>query len=33
MLPEAQILVRKLEQGPPFAAPVALRIFGPNLFA
>ncbi|MGB2741067.1 MAG: efflux RND transporter permease subunit [Cognaticolwellia sp.] len=31
MLPEAQILVRKLEQGPPFAAPVELRIFGPNL--
>jgi len=30
-LPEAQILVRKLEQGPPFAAPVELRIFGPNL--
>ena len=31
MLPEAQILVRKLEQGPPFNAPVELRIFGPNL--
>lgn len=29
--PEAQILVRKLEQGPPFAAPVEVRIFGPNL--
>ncbi|MCE9686656.1 efflux RND transporter permease subunit [Shewanella sp. AS16] len=29
--PEAQILVRKLEQGPPFNAPVELRIFGPNL--
>jgi multidrug efflux pump subunit AcrB len=29
--PEAQILVRKLEQGPPFAAPVEIRIFGPNL--
>jgi multidrug efflux pump subunit AcrB len=31
MLPEAQILVRKLEQGPPFNAPVELRVFGPNL--
>ncbi len=29
--PQAQILVRKLEQGPPFNAPVELRIFGPNL--
>ena len=29
--PAAQILVRKLEQGPPFNAPVELRIFGPNL--
>jgi len=29
--PVAQILVRKLEQGPPFNAPVELRIFGPNL--
>lgn len=29
--PEAQILVRKLEQGPPFNAPVELLIFGPNL--
>lgn len=29
--PEAQILVRKLEQGPPFNAPVELRVFGPNL--
>ena len=29
--PEAQILVRKLEQGPPFNAPVELRIYGPNL--
>ncbi|MDX1281488.1 efflux RND transporter permease subunit [Shewanella colwelliana] len=28
---EAQILVRKLEQGPPFNAPVELRIYGPNL--
>lgn len=30
-IPEAQILVRKLEQGPPFNAPVELRIFGSNL--
>jgi len=31
LLPQAQILVRKLEQGPPFNAPVELRVFGPNL--
>jgi len=31
ILPHAQILVRKLEQGPPFNAPVELRVFGPNL--
>lgn len=30
-LPEAQILVRKLEQGPPFKAPIEFRIYGPNL--
>lgn len=29
--PGAQVLVRKLEQGPPFNAPVELRLFGPNL--
>lgn len=29
--PEAQILIRQLEQGPPFDAPVELRIYGPNL--
>jgi multidrug efflux pump subunit AcrB len=29
--PEAQILVRKLEQGPPFNAPVEVRLYGPNL--
>lgn len=29
--PEAQVLVRKLEQGPPFNAPVELMIFGPDL--
>ncbi|MCJ8350273.1 efflux RND transporter permease subunit [Moritella sp.] len=30
-IPAAQILVRKLEQGPPFIAPIELRLFGPNL--
>ncbi len=29
--PAARILVRQLEQGPPFAAPIELRIFGPDL--
>ncbi len=29
--PEAQILIRQLEQGPPFDAPVEMRIYGPNL--
>ncbi|MBT1444918.1 efflux RND transporter permease subunit [Shewanella sp. JM162201] len=29
--PEAQVLVRKLEQGPPFNAPVELLIYGPSL--
>ncbi|ATC93308.1 efflux RND transporter permease subunit [Pseudoalteromonas tunicata] len=29
--PAAQTLVRKLEQGPPFNAPIELRIYGPNL--
>ena len=29
--PEARILVRQLEQGPPFDAPVEVRIFGPDL--
>ncbi|AFV00602.1 efflux RND transporter permease subunit [Simiduia agarivorans] len=29
--PAAQILVRKLEQGPPFEAPVEVRLFGPDL--
>ncbi len=28
---EAQILVRKLNQGPPFTAPVELRVYGENL--
>jgi multidrug efflux pump subunit AcrB len=30
-LPEAQFLVRQFEQGPPFAAPIELRIYGPDL--
>ena len=29
--PEAQILVKQLEQGPPFAAPIELRLEGPDL--
>jgi multidrug efflux pump subunit AcrB len=29
--PDVQILVRKLEQGPPFNAPIELRLYGPNL--
>jgi multidrug efflux pump subunit AcrB len=29
--PDARILVRQLEQGPPFDAPVELRIFGPDI--
>ncbi len=29
--PQAQILVRLLEQGPPFAAPLEIRLYGPNL--
>ena len=29
--PAARVLVRQLEQGPPFDAPVELRIFGPNI--
>ena len=29
--PEAQVLIRQLEQGPPLDAPVAMRIYGPNL--
>ncbi len=30
-LPEARVLVKQLEQGPPFDAPVELRIYGPNI--
>lgn len=29
--PAAQTFVKKLEQGPPFNAPIELRVFGPNL--
>ncbi|QYJ74152.1 efflux RND transporter permease subunit [Shewanella sp. FJAT-52076] len=29
--PEAQVLVRKLEQGPPFNAPVEMMVYGPSL--
>lgn len=30
-VPQAQVLVRKLEQGPPVKAPIELRVFGDNL--
>jgi multidrug efflux pump subunit AcrB len=29
--PQARILVRQLEQGPPFAAPLEIRLYGPDL--
>ena len=29
--PQARVLVRQLEQGPPFDAPIEIRIFGPDL--
>ena len=29
--PEARIIVNQLQQGPPFDAPIELRIFGPNI--
>lgn len=29
--PSAQVVVRQLEQGPPFAAPIELRLYGPDL--
>ena len=29
--PQARVLLRQLEQGPPFEAPVELRLFGPDL--
>jgi len=31
LFPEAQILVQKLEQGPPFDAPVEVRLYGPGV--
>ncbi|MDC0935803.1 efflux RND transporter permease subunit, partial [Pirellulales bacterium] len=30
-LPSGQFLVRQLEQGPPFEAPIELRVYGPDL--
>lgn len=33
LFPEAQILVQKLEQGPPFDAPVEVRLYGPGVDA
>ncbi len=30
-IPEARTLVRQLEQGPPFDAPVELRLYGPDM--
>ncbi|MEM9483448.1 MAG: efflux RND transporter permease subunit [Cyanobacteria bacterium P01_F01_bin.116] len=29
--PAARVLVKQLEQGPPFDAPIELRIYGPNI--
>jgi len=29
--PEARLLARQLEQGPPFAAPIEVRFYGPDL--
>ncbi len=29
--PQARVIVRQLEQGPPFDAPIEVRIFGPDL--
>lgn len=29
--PQARVLVRQLEQGPPFDAPVEMRLYGPDL--
>ncbi len=30
-VPSARVLVRQLEQGPPFDAPIEIRLFGPDL--
>ena len=29
--PEVRVLAKQLEQGPPFDAPIELRLYGPNL--
>ena len=29
--PEAQVLVKQLEQGPPFDAPIELRVYGADM--
>ena len=29
--PQARVLVKQLEQGPPFSAPVEMRIYGPDI--
>ncbi len=31
LFPKARVLVRQLEQGPPFDAPIELRLYGPNV--
>ncbi|MEO0948599.1 MAG: efflux RND transporter permease subunit, partial [Cyanobacteria bacterium J06641_5] len=31
LLPSARVIVQKLQQGPPFDAPVELRLYGPDL--
>jgi len=31
VFPEARVLVRQLEQGPPFDAAIELRLYGPNI--
>ncbi|MEM0925581.1 MAG: efflux RND transporter permease subunit, partial [Planctomycetota bacterium] len=31
LVPEARVLFRQLEQGPPFDAPIEVRLFGPDL--
>ena len=30
-IPSARVIVRQLEQGPPFEAPIEVRLFGPDL--
>ena len=31
LVPNARVLMRQLEQGPPFTAPIEVRLFGPDL--